>query len=269
MPHRLLVLGLLTGLLACLPACAQSAEPTPEAEAPVRTAAASTPAAATASADAATDVELDADARPSPSPADLESWHAKTYVATGMGLRLIYYWSKRDWMRAETVISGHPIVTIVRGTDYFGFDRLTMRGIRITRSPEAIAEDAERERPFGNDLAELIAQGAELIEETEESGRAIEVWRITDGDGRRKLWISRDEPRLPIRLETFHRATSEMITTDYADWTVGLPIPDAFFAAPPGIQIEEFDYASYLEAAGTRSIGPVLYPDLLHGGLPR
>lgn len=202
---------------------------------------------------------------PSSMPGSPDNWHAVTFVRARGELRLIHYWSKGPWMRAETLIAGHPVVTLVRGQDYIVFDRLSGEGVRIRRAPEAVAEDAARPRPFGNDLAELIAQGAEKVEDTTVSDRPAEIWRVTDGGGRRKLWVSSNAPQVPIRLEVFVRAGGETITTDYSSWARGLGMSDAFFEVPAGASIESFDYAGYLDAAVQRPIGPILYPDLLHG----
>ena len=198
-----------------------------------------------------------------------DTWHATTYVKSTIGLHVIDYWSKRSWMRAQTTIDGHPVITIVRDGDYIGFDALTGRGARIRRAPEAVKQDAERIRPFGNDLAELIAQGGVKVEDSTQSGRAIEIWRKTDAAGRRKLWVTRDEPRLPMRLETFVRGGAETITTDYANWVKGLRIPDAFFEVPSNVTLEKLDYSAFIEASAVRRVGPVLYPELLHGTIRR
>jgi len=198
-----------------------------------------------------------------------DTWYATSYVKSSMGLHVIHYWSKRSWMRAQTTLDGHPVVTIVRDGDYIGFDALTGRGVRIRRAPEAVEEDRDRPRPFGNDLAELIAQGADKVEDTERSGRAVEIWRKTDGAGRRKLWVTRDEPRLPMRLEIFVRGGSETVTTDYADWVKGMTIPDSFFEAPSNVKLEKLDYPAYIDASAVRAVGPVLYPELLHGSKRR
>jgi hypothetical protein len=198
-------------------------------------------------------------------PAGPNTWHATTFVRGGMGLRVIRYWSKGDWMRAETLIGGHPIVTIVRDGEYIGYDELAGQGVRVRRAPEAIAADAKRERPFGNDLGEVQSQGAQKVEDVSLGGGEVEVWSRTDEAGRRKLWITKNEPRLPIRLETFVRAGAETITTEYSDWARGLAIPDAFFDVPANVKIENYDYAAFIEASSKGPIAPILYPDMLHG----
>lgn len=201
-------------------------------------------------------------------PATIQSqpntWHATTFVRAAIGLRFIHYWSKGSWMRAETMIDGHPIVTIVRGQDYIAFDELTGQGARIKRAPAAVAADARYPRPFGNELEELKAQGGVKVDEEMHGETTVEIWQKTDTLGRRKLWVTSDESRLPVRLDTFVRAGAQTITTNYSDWTRGLAIPDAFFEAAANVQLEELDYPSYVEAASTRPIGPILYPDLLH-----
>lgn len=200
----------------------------------------------------------------------VNTWFATTFVsASSLGVRVIHYWSKGRWMRAETVMNGHPVVTIIRDTEYISYDLATGKGARIRRAPAATSADTGRIRPFGNDLEELIAQGAEKIEDTIMAGQRGEVWRITDSAGRRKLSVTHDEPKLPLRLETFVRGTSETVTLDYMNWARGLALPDAFFEPPPNVRLESFDYEAYLEASTTRAIGPVLYPDLLHGTVKR
>jgi hypothetical protein len=213
------------------------------------------------SADTGADGSVDA-----PRP---DTWHATTYVKSSMGLHVIHYWSKRSWMRAQTTIDGHLIVTIVRDGDYIAFDALAGRGARIRRTPAAVKEDRDRSRPFGNDLAELIAQGADKVEDSTRSGRAVEIWQKTDGAGRRKLWVTSDEPKLPMRLEIFVRGGADTITTDYADWMMGLEVPDSFFEAPPDVKLEKLDYSAYIDASAVRRVGPVLYPELLHGSKHR
>jgi hypothetical protein len=128
-----------------------------------------------------------------------------------------------------------------------------------------VKQDAKRLRPFGNDLEELIAEGAELVEAVADDNPGVEVWRITDTSGRRKLWVSHQEPRLPVRLETFVRASLETVTLNYSDWKRGLELRDEFFEAPSEIILEQLDYAAYIEAAASRPVAPVLYPALLHG----
>lgn len=168
-------------------------------------------------------------------------------------------------MRAETVMNGHRLVTIVRGSEYISYDVVTGQGARIQRAPQAIADEAGRLRPFGNDLDEVRRQGAEKVEETIGGGQRGEVWRVTDEAGRRKLTVTRDAPQLPISLETYVRANGQTVSLDYMNWARGLTLPDGFFEPPSEMQLERLDYATYVAQATQRPIGPVLYPDALHG----
>lgn len=193
------------------------------------------------------------------------TWHASSYVRGRMGFRMIHYWSKGPWMRAETLIGGHPFVTIVRGRNYYAFDRLTGKGVRVRRPAEAVAEDEKHLRLFGNEFEEIVAAGAEKVEEVFFSGNPAEIWRVTDATGRRKLWVTRDESKLPMRLEIFDRSSADTIETDYANWARGMDMPDRFFEPPAGTEIEKFEYAEYLEASVERPLAAILYPELLHG----
>ncbi len=211
-----------------------------------------------ASSLAAKESEPDAAATP-------PTWHVTGFVTGRIGMRSIRYWSKGPWMRAETVIQGHPVVTIVRDGDYVAYDRMTGKGARIGRGPGAVEQDAERLRPFGNEFEELVAQGGERVEAVVDGNPGVEIWRITDSVGRRKLWVSNDEPRLPVRLETFVRGSFETVSLSYSGWMRGLELPDGFFEAPADVQLERLDYSAYIDSAASRPVAPVLYPDLLHG----
>lgn len=209
-------------------------------------------------------------AEPRPGRAAPRTWHATAFVSGMGGYRIIHYWSEGASMRAETLVGGHPIATLVRGDRYAVVDRLTGKALEIERSPKAIAEDAGRVRPFGFELDEIRAAGGERVEETKLAGVDVEVWRVTDALGRRTVWLSRDEPRVPLRVETFVRATSQTIEIDYSGWGFDLEIPGTFYALPPGLEVERLSYEAYLAKSREGPVGPapILYPDLLHGGRP-
>lgn len=208
-----------------------------------------------------------ADSAPS-DPSAGETWHVSTYVSGPMGFRVIDYWSKGPWMRANTLVSGHPLTTIVHGERYVVFDAIRGEGLSIRRSPRALAEDATRGRPFGNDLAELIAKGGEKVEDLRFRGEDATIWRLTDDATRRTVWVRRRNGELPIRVEIFERARAQTVTIDYSSWLRGIEIAESFFEAPAQISLRSLDYDAYLESAQSGGAGPfpVLYPDLLHGG---
>ena len=209
--------------------------------------------------------ETDTPERTSP-----RTWHATTLVSGRRGYRMIHYWSKGGNMRAETLIAGHPFTTIVRGDRYIAIDGLRGVGIDVGRSALARAEDAKRLRPFANDFEELRRAGAEKVEDTRAAGVPAELWRTTSAEERRSLWVSRKEPRVPIRFEIFFRGSAETIRTEYTNWDFDLEIPNRFFDTPQGIELERYDYEGFIAKSLEGPVGsvPVLYPDLLHGGPP-
>lgn len=197
--------------------------------------------------------------------------YASAFVSGRSGYRIIHYWSDGPKMRAETLIGGHPITTIVRGDEYLVFDRLTNKGLAITRGKQAQSEESKRTRPFGNDWVEIRDAGGELIEETRLAGRDVEVWQLTDTAGSRKVWVTKDAARVPLRVETYDRKSSDTLTLDYSNWTLDLEMPKAFFEAEPDIDFERYGYEEFVAKAQEERVGtvPVLYPDLLHGTRPR
>ncbi len=185
------------------------------------------------------------------------------------GLNVTYFWSKGPNLRAETVVSGHPVVTIVAGNTYYAYDALLREGVAIERAPEAIAQDGPERRPFGRELEILRQQGAEKVRQDRLLGADCDVWRVTDNHGKRELWVTRTTPSLPVRLEIYSRRTASTRTTDYLNWLSGLPIPDAFFAPAQDVKLARFSFEDYLEVTVNQGpVGPVpvLYADLLHGG---
>ncbi len=207
------------------------------------------------------------EAPPSAAPT-LPTWYAQALATTEIGINVTHFWSKGPKLRAETVILGRRIVTIVNGDSYIAYDVLLRRGIVIGRSAAAIARDAPDRRPFGRELEQILGQGGEKVGEDRLGGRLCELYRETDRHGRRQLWVSKDELRLPMRLQIYRRARSRTVRTDYLNWQRGLPIADAFFEPETGIRLERFSFEEYsARFAEGKPVGPVpvLYTDLLVG----
>jgi len=207
---------------------------------------------------------------PPKAPTLPKTWHATVFFSSGYSYRIIHYWSSGSMMRAETLIAGPPITTIIRGDRYISFDRLTGKALDVERSPAAVAQDQGRVRPFAIELDELRRAGGEKIEDTRMSGVPVEVWRLTDDNGRRTVWVSKKEPFVPIRAETFVRGSSQTLTFDYSNWGFDLEIPASLFALPSDVEVVRFGYAEFEKQSAKEPVGvaPILYPDLLHGGTP-
>ena len=199
-----------------------------------------------------------------------KTYHATAFVRSRMGIRVIDYWSKGAEMKARTLIAGHAITTIVRGDRYIALDELSGRGFDIARSKEALAEDLGRARPFAFELDEMRGDGAEKIEDVKIGSMDGEIWRVTDTAGRRKLWVTSQEPKVPLRIETFSRASADTINLDYSNWIFDLEMTPGFFATPSNFELQRFEYDEFLEKsiAGEVDTRTILYLDLLHGTPP-
>jgi hypothetical protein len=197
-----------------------------------------------------------------------DTWYAQVLAHSDAGINVTHFWSKGRNLRAETVMAGRRIVTIVTPETYYAYDLLVRTGVAIQRAARSVAQDAERKRPFGNEYFSLIRQGAELVRTETLGGRTVEIYQLTNDDGRRRIWVPPDDERLPLRLQIFRRATAQDFLTDYLNWQRGLPIVDEFFRPEPGISILILTYKEYVDKQAAREpIGPVpvLYGDLLHG----
>jgi len=204
---------------------------------------------------------------PAEQGADLPTWYAEVLARGDAGLNVTHYWSKGPVLRAETVMAGHRIVTIVKGEWYSVFDVLSGRGLAIRRDAVAVARDAPERRPFGNEHEILIAQGAEKVGEEMWGGHLAEIFRITDQQGRRELWVTADGRKLPMRIEIFDRKSGRKGYTEYVVWDDSPAIPDAFFDPDPRVEFERLEFEEYLRrSAESGSVGllPVLYSNLLH-----
>ena len=207
------------------------------------------------------------EAPPRPVPV-LQTWYAQALASTEIGVNVTHFWSKGAKFRAETVIVGRRIVTIVNEDRYIAYDALLRRGAVIERAAAAVARDSPERRPFGRELEQLVSQGGEKVSEERVGGRLCELYRETDRHGSRKLWVTKDELQLPMRLQIFRRARSRTVRTDYLNWQFGLPIPDAYFEPESGIHFEYFGFEEYSSRfAEGKPVGPVpvLYTDMLVG----
>jgi outer membrane lipoprotein-sorting protein len=201
----------------------------------------------------------------------IPSWYTQTFARGDAGLNVTYLWSLKSKFRAETVVRGHKLVTIVNGDTYYVYNALTMTGIAIRRAPAALAAESRTLRPFGNEAQILVDEGGEKIREESIAGRRADVYQITDDNGRRMVWVTQDDRRLPIRIEVFGRKSGSTRYKEYVDWVSGLPITDAFFEPEPGVQFERFELDEFIEntlAKDSAVMLPILYQELLHGPAP-
>ena len=214
------------------------------------------------------------DATPPPAAAPEEekevipTWYAQALAQGPGGLNVTHFWSKGPKLRAETVIAGRKVVTLVNGEWYYAYETTKGLGIRVHRTPEAIANDAPYRRPFGNEAVKLIKQGAEKIRDETFHGREAEVYQLTDKFGRRMVWASKDALNVTLRVEMFNRRTAARQATDYIDWLTGLTILDSYFDPDPNDEIKSYqfeEYAHWMGKVGTLGPVPILYADLLRG----
>ena len=196
------------------------------------------------------------------------SWYSQAVSRGRAGLNVTNFWSLGPQLRAETVVAGHKIITIVSGETYYAFDAVGMQGVAIERAKAAIDLDELDQRPFGNEAEAMVAQGAEKIREEVVMGTECDVYQITDNAGRRVLWVSRDRAALPVRIEIYDRRTGQKKHTDFVDWVRGIPLKDVFFVPDSAVVFERFTLEEYVRTTqeeGPVGPVPVLYADLLHG----
>ncbi|MEE8580535.1 MAG: hypothetical protein V3T33_03005 [Myxococcota bacterium] len=198
------------------------------------------------------------------------TWYAESVSRGEKGFLVTHRWAKGARFRSEVVVAGHRIISIVNGEYYYTIDAVLHTGVAIRRSPQAIAADAKRPRPFGNEFARIVEAGGEKVSTKQLGGRDCDLYRLTDNNGRRQVCVDQSASQLPIQVEVFDRATGRSETVDYVSWLSGIPIPDAFFEPDAGIALEHFEYQEYRKRSRVERIGPAppLYSHLLHGNQP-
>ena len=194
-----------------------------------------------------------------------ETWYTERLMSGGKVPTIEHLWSKGPWLRSEVVVGGQPIVQLVKGNRYVIVNRLERRGIAIQRSPVAIANDAGGKRPFADDRDRIVAAGGERVGSQTLGGAECDVYRVTDGDGRRETCVT--AAGLPVRTEMWHRASGESSQASYLSWASQIPLPDEFFDPDPGVVIVEYGYDQYLTELQKGTVGPAppLHSFLLHG----
>jgi len=197
------------------------------------------------------------------------TWYASSLSRNDTGSYLVvHFWSKGARFRAETVIAGHRVTTIVNGKTYFVLDPVLSTGVAIRRSVLAIAQDATRGRPFGKELEQILRDGGEKVRKERVNGRECEVYQVTDERGRRQVCVVLRVPRVPLRVENFNRRSGATTYVDYTDWLAGPLISDSFFEPDAQIDMERVGYQEYrarVARGQTTGPAPVLYGELLNG----
>lgn len=199
-------------------------------------------------------------------PKPLHTWYAQVLTRGAGGLNVTHFWSKGPKLRAETVVAGHRVITIVSGEWYYAYDGLQNEGVAIKRDPQVVALDRPDRRPFGDELEILLAQGAEKVKEEDVMGRHAGLYQVTDDLGRRQLWVTLDPQKLPLHLEIYDRQTAERQYIDYLNWQSELPIPDAFFQPEANVHFDRMTFEEYARQSSLKGpVGPVpvLYKKLL------
>ena len=182
-------------------------------------------------------------------------------------MRVDQLWSLGPLFRGFTVMGGNPILTLVNGERYTTLNPAIGSGVSIERSPRAIQQDSQRERPFGNELDEMLADGAEKVREETLGVQKCDLYRVTDARGRRELCVTQDADQVPLLLRVWDRKSGRSMESRYVGWSKGFPVKPAFFEPDPRSQIEHLSYQEYLRRRVRGPIGPAppMHGELLHG----
>ncbi len=195
-----------------------------------------------------------------------DTWYAETVQQGDAGVRIMNIWSKGRRLRAETVVGGTVLLTLVSGDTYYNLLPSAGTGVAIQRSPKAVAEDQKGGRPFGRDLEKILARGAEKAGTERIMGREVSIYRLSVGSTREEVWATEDGEKLPIKLVYTDREKGQSAET-MLNWSRGMPLADEFFAPDPRLVLEKLSYEEFLTRAKAGDVAsfPPLFVDLLLG----
>jgi hypothetical protein len=199
--------------------------------------------------------------------AQQNNWYASRMTFGEAPVFIEHFWSRGVSMRAQSVIRGRPLITLVNERRYIIIDSLAKKGISIERGPVAIAQDAGRKRPFGNEGDRIIAAGAERVGGEVLGGQDVDRYRLTGSAGRSEVWVTHDDLRVPIQVLRRQRKTGSETRLQYLDWDTPMALPDHFFEPERDVELEVITYDDYVERSKLGAVGPAppFYADLLHG----
>ena len=198
-----------------------------------------------------------------------DTWYAETVQHGDGGLRVMNIWSRGRKLRAETIVGGTVLLTLVNGETYYNIIPSAGTGVAIQRSPKAIADDQKGGRPFGRDVEKILARGAEKAGSERLMGREVTIYRLNAGNTREEVWATEDGEKLPIKLVYTDREKGQTAET-MLNWSRGMPLADAFFEPDPRIVLEKMSYEEFLARVKDGKVAsfPPLFADLL-GGRPQ
>lgn len=196
-----------------------------------------------------------------------DMWYAEKYAAGDVPISVEQLWSRGPLFRSETVIAGHPIVTIIRGDRYIIIDRLEQTGVSIERNPKALKDSEAGKRPFGTELDGLLAAGGEFVHEQDFAGNKCDLYRLTSQEGRREVCTTQDDEKLPVLTRVWMRSSQRRAENRYVNWTQQVQVPETFFDPDPRIPLRQVSYQEYVDRApkDLKLPAPPLYRNLLHG----
>lgn len=195
-----------------------------------------------------------------------DTWFAETVQHGDAGLRIMNIWSKGRKLRAETIVGGTVLLTLVNGDTYYNLIPSAGTGVAIQRSPKAIADDQKGGRPFGRDVERLLARGAEKAGSERLMGREVTVYRLNTGGTREEVWATEDGEKLPIKVVFTDREKGQSAET-MLNWSRGLTLADAFFEPDPRLAVEKMTYDEFLARVKDGKVAsfPPLFVELLGG----
>jgi hypothetical protein len=195
-----------------------------------------------------------------------EYWFAETIQHGDGGIRVMYIWSKGRKLRAERIIDGAVLQTIVNGDTYYNILPTAGIGVAIQRTPKALADDRKGGRPFGHDVEAIVARGAEKATTERLMGHEVAVYRLYSEKSREEVWATTDGDKVPVKLVYTDREGGKSYET-MLNWTRGNAVKESFFEPDPRIAIQKLSYEEFVAGVkdGALKTFPPLFNDLLVG----
>ena len=195
-----------------------------------------------------------------------EYWFAETIQHGDGGIRVMYIWSKGRKLRADRIIDGAVLQTIVNGDTYYNILPTAGIGVAIQRTATALADDRKGGRPFGHDVEAILARGAEKAATERLMGHEVAVYRLNSGKSREEVWATTDGDKLPVKVVYTDREGGKSYET-LLNWAHGNAVKETFFEPDPRIAMQKVTYEEFVAGVkdGSLKTFPPLFNDLLVG----
>lgn len=197
---------------------------------------------------------------------DAPSWYALRLRTGEVSLGFEHLWSSGASLRAEFVLGGRPVLTVVHKNRYIVVDKLAGTGVSVERHKNAQRAPVAPGRPFGfgDELESLLEEGGEYVGDETFQGVRCRLHRLTSQVGRQEVCVQEEEEGSgrPLYVKIWSRDSNQEVLIQYLNWVHAFETGPDFFTPDPRVKLREYSYDDFAQGKVKE---PVIFPRLIHG----